>query len=196
MKEKLKFVKITRENIDFATEFQMSLFEGECGYEHFLYTIDSNNKYLSYYLVYLNNELVGITGIYSFEQLEETNSLWLGWFGLDPKYRGRGLGKQMLLDTLDIVKEYAKNDDRIKYFRLYTSTRNNPIACKLYREVMDIEEKYDYPGDFDYDGSCLIFTKILDPNDQNKKWNNRFLNLNRIVEQEIEGGKVFLDKKF
>ena len=61
---------------------------------------------------------------------------------------------------------------------------------------MDIEEKYDYPGDFDYDGTCLIFTKILDPNDQNKKWNNRFLNLNRIVEQEIEGGKVFLDKKF
>lgn len=195
MKDKLKFVKITKENIDLATEFQMSIFSSECGYKHFLISLGSQYEYFSYYLVYLESTLIGITGIYSFEPVEETNSLWLGWFGIEEKHRRLGYGKEVLLKTFDMVKYYAKKDSNIKYFRLYTSSTQNPIACNLYREIMDIEEEYNCPNDYNYEGTCLIFSKVIDSKYPMEKWNNRFLNLNRIIEQEIVGDLEYKKKK-
>ena len=195
MKDKLKFVKITKENIDLATEFQMSIFSSECGYKHFLISLGSQYEYFSYYLVYLESTLIGITGIYSFEPVEETNSLWLGWFGIEEKHRRLGYGKEVLLKTFDMVKDYAKKDSNIKYFRLYTSSTQNPIACNLYREIMDIEEEYNCPNDYNYEGTCLIFSKVIDSKYPMEKWNNRFLNLNRIIEQEIVGDLEYKKKK-
>ena len=184
MEKKFKLVKITKDNVNLAAEFQLSIFPGECAYGSYIYSIKRNSDYFSYYLAYNNENLIGITGIYSFEKVEETNSLWLGWFGVSPIYRRKGYGKALLKQTIDMVKEYAKKDPRIKYFRLYTSSRDNPIACKMYREVMDYEEKYECDGDFNYDGTCLIFTKCLYKDCKNPLWNNRFLNLNDITEME------------
>lgn len=184
MKKKFKLVKINKDNINMATEFQLSIFPEECGYGSYMLSIKLDNDYFSYYLAYDNENLIGITGIYSFDNIEETKSLWLGWFGISPMYRRKGYGKALLEQTIDMVKEYAKNDTRIKYFRLYTSSRDNPIACQMYREVMDIEEKYECDGDFNYDGTCLIFTKCLYNDGENPLWNNKSLNLSGITELE------------
>lgn len=184
MEKKFKLVKINKDNVDLETDFQLSIFPEECGYGCYLLSIKLNTDYFSYYLAYDNKKLIGITGIYSFEKVQETNSLWLGWFGISPIYRGKGYGKALLEQTINLVKKYAKKDERIKYFRLYTSSRDNPIACRMYREVMDFEEKYEFHGDFNYDGTCLIFTKCLCEIDESPLWNNRYLNLSGITEME------------
>ena len=184
MGKKFKLVKINKDNVKLATGFQLSIFPEECGYGCYMLSIKLDTNYFSYYLAYDNEKLIGITGIYSFEKIKETNSLWLGWFGISPAFRGKGYGKALLEQTIDLVKNYAKKDKRIKYFRLYTSSRDNPTACKMYREVMDFEEKYDFHGDFNYDGTCLIFTKCLYNDGERLLWNNRFLNLSGITELE------------
>lgn len=191
----LKFVKITKENIILATKFQMSIFPTECGYEHFLYTINSGKDYLGYYLVYNGETLIGITGIYSFENIEDANSLWLGWFGVAEEYRNKGFGTSILLKTIDMAKSFSLKYPAVKYFRLYTSTRENPLAIKLYRKHMDIEEKYLNEKDFTYDGTCVIFTKVLNSDSPLKKWNNEFLNLTKIIEDEEKGNEIFNDLK-
>ena len=61
--------------------------------------------------------------------------------------------------------------------------------------IMDIEEEYNCPNDYNYEGTCLIFSKVIDSKYPMEKWNNRFLNLNRIIEQEIVGDLEYKKKK-
>ena len=65
----LKYIEITNENIDFATKIQLQIFPNECAYNHYKYTIEKNNEYEKYYLVYYNDKVIGITGLYSQEDL-------------------------------------------------------------------------------------------------------------------------------
>lgn len=191
MIESLKYVEITENNIDYATKIQMKIFPNESAYEHYKYAIECNLEYMKYYLVYRSDAVVGITGIYSNEDLNETNSIWLGWFGVLENYRSKGLGKQILLDTIEMAKNLL-NKYPIKYFRLYTSERDDKLAQPLYEKVMDIKEYYDNDNDINYDGTCLIYSKSLDKS-KAKYWNNKFLNLKGIVaEQEI--GNLNLNK--
>ena len=109
---------------------------------HYKYSIESNLEYIKYYLVYDNDNVVGITGLYSNEEISETNSIWLGWFGVLEDFRSNGYGKQIFLDTIDMAND-LKNKYPIKYFRLYTSERDDAIALPLYNKVMDIKEDDD-----------------------------------------------------
>lgn len=34
-------------------------------------------------MVYDKDKLVSVTGLYSFEEFKDTNSIWLGWFEVD-----------------------------------------------------------------------------------------------------------------
>lgn len=179
----LKYIEITKDNIDFATKIQLDIFPEESAYEHFLETIEKNEDYEKYFLVYKDDNVIGITGLYSNEDLKQTNSIWLGWFGVLEKYRNNGYGKRILLDTINMANKLSKTYP-IKYFRLYTSERDNKAAQPLYQEVMDLKEYYKNDNDINYDDTCLIYTKSLNNNNV-KKWNNRFLNLREIVSQEI-----------
>lgn len=184
----MKYIEITSENILLATKIQMEIFPEESAYEHYNYGIKKNVEYEKYYLVYNENKIIGITGLYSNEDINETNSIWLGWFGVMKEYRSKGYGKRILLDTIEMVKELS-NKYPIKYFRLYTSERDDKLAQPLYEKVMDIKEYYNNKNDFNYDDTCLIYTKVL-TNDKIKKWNNKFLNLKQIIEaQEISNEK-------
>ncbi|MNI89784.1 hypothetical protein D3C73_1472330 [compost metagenome] len=78
----------------------------------------------------------------------------------------------------------------IKYFRLYTSERDDKIAIPLYDKVMDIKEYYNNEEDFNYEGTCVIFTKSI-TNSNPIKWNNKFLNLKEIVEEQEEANLLF-----
>ncbi len=70
------------------------------------------------------NKVVGTTGIY--ERVGDPLDLcWLGWYCVDPAYRGHGIGKQLLDFTLD----YARSNG-MKKMMLYTST--DPAEHRAY----------------------------------------------------------------
>ena len=185
----LNYIKITKDNIDYATRIQMKIFPDECAYYNYLDIINKNLEWQNYYLVYDGDEVVGVTGLYCFEDINETNSIWLGWFGVLKKYRRHGYGKRILLDTIEKAKEFSKKYP-IKYFRLYTSTRDNKVAQILYSEIMDIKEEYNNPSDFNYDNTCVIYSKSL-TDEKASYWNNKYLGLNEIIEREKEGQNLY-----
>lgn len=186
-----KYVEITMDNLLLATKIQMELFPGESAYEHYLYAINQNSAKEKYYLVYLDNNIVGITGYYSNEPIEETNSIWLGWYGVLKEYRGLGYGKKILFDTIDMTRQLMNNYP-IKYFRLYTSEIDDAIAQPLYQKVMDSKEYYNHPDDLNYNNTCIIYTKLLS-GEKIENWNNRFLNLIEIIEEQEIANKKFSD---
>lgn len=62
------------------------------------------------------DRVVGITGIY--ERVGDPLGLcWLGWYCVDPSYRGQGIGTELLDFTLDWARSQGK-----KTMMLYTST--------------------------------------------------------------------------
>lgn len=190
----MKYIEITDKNILLATKIQMEIFPEESAYEHYKYVIKENVEYEKYYLVYDANNIIGITGLYSNEDIYETNSIWLGWFGVLEEYRNKGYGKRILLDTIKMAEKLSIKYP-IKYFRLYTSERDDYLAQPLYEKIMDIKEYYKNDTDINYNDTCLIYTKALG-NNKIKKWDNKFLNLKEITkEQEIGNAKIKLKRQ-
>ena len=126
-----------------------------------LFYVDDNVRF---YIAYIDNKQVGITGIYNYIEDEA----WLAWFGILPKYRNKGYGKMLLEETIEIVKEQG-----YKIFRLYTDRVENARAIKLYEKLGFVGEKYSAEK-LSYD--CWIYSKNLYSNNI-KFWNNKDLKL-------------------
>ena len=60
-------------------------------------------------------KVLGTTGLYSRRE-DEKDTDWLGWYCVDPKFRGKGIGSKLLDYTIRKAKERGK-----KFLRLYTS---------------------------------------------------------------------------
>ena len=74
-------------------------------------------------------KVIGFTGIYT-EPKDNEDSCWLGWFCIDPKYRGIGFGKELLEFSIDRAKELSK-----KYLHLYTyDSKEYQPAINLYKQ--------------------------------------------------------------
>ena len=190
----LKYVPMTNENIFDMVKTQMEIFPSECGYFQNNYAITCEKDYWKYWLVYDDeNNIVAITGLYSDFDITETNSIWLGWFGVRPIFRKSNIGTEVLNFTINEAYKLAEKYP-IKYFRLYTSIDENKTAQILYRKIMDFNEKYDCPNDYNYNNTCYIWTKILF-NDKRVKWNNKCLGLKEIAKQEKIYLKKFLEKE-
>jgi GNAT superfamily N-acetyltransferase len=58
------------------------------------------------YLIEFENQIVGVTGLYRQPDTPK-NILWLGWTGLRPDYRRRGIGSAVLAE---IEKDVAKQN--------------------------------------------------------------------------------------
>ena len=178
----MKFVDISKDNLLLATEVQMKIFSDEdCAYLHYLYSFINVKKY---YLVFENNEIIGITGIYEDEFTQEENVAWVGWYGVITKYRGKGYGKQILLKTMELAK-----CEGYKYIRLYTESTNIP-ACVLYDKVMDFKETYSKENI----SNVLIYSKSL-CNKVCPKFNNKYLGLNFHLKEQEEGYKMYMEAK-
>lgn len=187
-----KYIQITNQNLEFATNIQMKIFPNESAYEHYKFAIKNNLDYEKYYLVYKNDDVIGITGLYSNDDFDETKSIWLGWFGVLKEFRKKGYGQQILKDTINMAKELAKKYP-IKYFRLYTSERDDSIAQPLYCKIMDIKEYYNNPNDVNYDNTCVIFSKSLFETPVTY-WDNKFLNLKEIIAAQELGNREMQNK--
>ena len=72
-------------------------------------------------------KVLGTTGLYS-RRNDEKVAYWLGWYCVDPKFRGKGIGSKLLDYTIKKAKERGK-----KYLRLYTSTSaGEEVAQQVY----------------------------------------------------------------
>lgn len=88
-------------------------------------------KIIEYYLVYdEHDKLVAITGLYQWNDHAE-DEVWLGWYGVSPKERGRGIGREVLNWTIQKAKKRG-----YRKFRLWTTTSEDEvIAQKLYESI-------------------------------------------------------------
>lgn len=96
--------------------------------------------YAQYYAIMLDNKVIGTSGLYHLKGEPKTTA-WLGWFCLDPNYRGKGYATIALQKTFDIAKIEGKTK-----MKLYTSNRPNEEAAqylyekmglKIYKEIPD-----------------------------------------------------------
>jgi len=104
----LVFEELNENNIKIAAKVQYEIFPDSSAY--FVYkskvTGERENFYVSY-IVYLNNEPMGVVGLYEIPEYSDT--IWLSWFGVIKKYRKMGLGKQMLDFIIEVAKKLNKN---------------------------------------------------------------------------------------
>jgi len=162
----------SEEKIFLATEIEMIIFPDSCGYNSYYYANKIGNPY---FFVKHNDDIIGITGIYENPLLNEPDTAWLGWYGLMHSNRGKGFGKQILLDTINEAK--CRGYDT---FRLYTSKTKCKTACKLYDKVMDIGEDYTREQP---EMKRVVYSKSL-TNEKVVPWGGRDLYLRKDEESE------------
>lgn len=168
----LKYEKITKENIKKAALIQYKIFPNSCCYSVYLENIESDKELPVNYLVYYNDNPIGVIGLYSIKKYEDT--IWLSWFGVLEEYRFKGFGTQMFNDIIEKAKVFNK-----KFLRLFTyEVWNNEAQC-FYNKHMQIGEYYTNKDDDQYDiieGKCKIFGYSLCDEKVNY-WNNKFIDI-------------------
>lgn len=99
---------------------------------------------LNYWLAFnKQNEVIGITGLY--HQIDDADDIaWVGWYGVKPEERGKGIGRNILEQT--IAKAQATG---CKALRLYTSTVPNEATAQLLYEKLGFKifKTEDVPGE-------------------------------------------------
>ena len=177
--DKITFQKITNENLELACEIQNTIFPEEDARENFIEQInkDSYRKEMDYYIVFVENTPIGVTGIYAYH--EYPDDAWLGWFGVLKDYRRNGYGGIILDKTIELAKQKG-----YKNFRLYTD-ETAKSAHKLYESRGMVKELYDNPDDkneyFDYE--IYVYSRSL-TNEPIDLWNNKVLGLKEQGEKE------------
>lgn len=170
--DEIKYVKIDVSNFKLAYQIQKSIWPEDPDYQDFYDKVIDDSSYDACFLVYLNDNLIGITGTYVEDF--DSESIWLDWFGILPEYRGKGYGRLVLLDTIHYCQEF----NRFLYFRLDTTYWENRLAIGLYDKVMDLREEYTREDTDDIKHEYLIYTYNLKRTNYTKPWNNRFIGLN------------------
>jgi GNAT superfamily N-acetyltransferase len=75
--------------------------------------------YLQFWIAVDNDRVVGGIGYYV--QLEDIDeAVWVGWFFVDPEYRGKKIGFQLLETVIGAVKKTEK-----RYLRVYSSSHDS-----------------------------------------------------------------------
>lgn len=139
----IKVEPLSRENFDEAVRLANSVFNYEKSLPEnaFMASIDDEKfkelkktgavfgKNLEYFVVKNNDgKIIGTTGLYNKEDDAE-DVIWLGWYCVDPNFRGQGYGQEILDLTISEARRRGK-----KYFRLYTSTRPEEKSANLMYE--------------------------------------------------------------
>ncbi len=180
---------VDKNNYKEAIKIQKEIFPKENGTLNILASLDRDlfmkitglpydDDNVKFYLAMVDDKYIGITGIYYYDQ----DNAWLGWFGILPKNRNKGFGRELLRKTLELAKKM-----NFKYFRIYTDYIDNHDGVILYEKENFIGEKYTKEK-LPYD--CRIYSKSL-TNDEVSLWNNKNLDLSyqsdleKMNEEEI-----------
>ena len=175
----MSFKKINYNNLELACKIQNEIFPEEDARKNFVEQIinDPYRKEQEYSIIYVDENPVGITGIYSYN--EYPNEAWLGWFGILKKYRHNGYGGFALDKSIELSKEKGYNT-----FRLYTDEFAKD-AHKLYESRGLVKEIYNNIDDKDMFiyADIYIYSKSL--NDTKVEfWNNKILGLKEQSKKE------------
>ncbi|MBP3619815.1 MAG: GNAT family N-acetyltransferase [Clostridia bacterium] len=173
----MKFDKIVKENLPLAIRIQHDIFPLEDGSPFLIFSVEkrvvSHLNMLDYWLAYENEKVVGIVGLYSYE--EYPNEAWLGWFGVLENCRRKGFGKRIF--------DWAKNEAIKRGFenlRLYTDRVANAVAVKFYKKQGMIVEEYDNATDLHSAiGRTLICSISLAGNSVDK-WRSKSIFLRQL----------------
>ena len=171
----MELILVDKSNYKKAIEIQRMIFPKEDGALNILASLDRNlfiektgldyvDDHVKYYLAKVDDNYIGITGIYYYD----SDNAWLGWFGILKEFRNKGLGRELLRNTVSKAKSM-----NFKNMRLYTDFVDNKDAIKLYEEEGFVGEKYTFEK-LSYD--CRIYSKSL-INDDVNLWDNKNLNL-------------------
>lgn len=170
--KKLRFEEINKDNIKIGAKLQYEIFPTSSAYLFYKAKVTGKCKDLyEAYIAYIENEPIGVTGIYEIPEYLDT--VWLSWFGVKKEYRKLGYGKQILDYTINIAKKYNK-----KYLRLYTFEIWNKEAQEFYKRNMDLGEYYYNEKEHKeiYEGKPKIFSKSL-CDEKVDFWNNKFIDI-------------------
>jgi len=170
----LKYIKVNKENFETAYNIQKQIWVDEPDFNNFKQKSESRTKDNISWIVYYNDTPIGITGVFTEDFDSET--IWLDWYGVLPKYRKNGFGKKILLDTI----EYCKKLEKYEYLRLDTTYWDGRPAIFLYDSVMSFKEKYT-AEDEKVSHNWWIYTYSL----KGKKdlWNNRYIGLSEYYNE-------------
>lgn len=169
----LRFVELSKDNIDIAAKVQFEIFPTSSAYS--IYKAKDTEKKESFYvsyIAYLQDKPVGVIGLYEIPEYPDT--AWISWFGLKKEYRKSGFGKQMI----DFIIEIAKKKGR-KFLRLYTYEIWNNEAQAFYKRNMDIGEYYYNKEETRqelFKGKPKVFSKSL-CEEKVEPWNNKFIDI-------------------
>ena len=169
--------RITESNIDYAIRIQEELFPGESGRTNFEESLEENSGY-EYFLLYEDSACVGVIGLYRYP--EDSDSAWLGWFGIREGYRRKHLGTTAVraFEEMAAARGYL-------FARLYTDAVDNDVAIAFYKANGYVEEPYENS----LDPACekyktVIFSKAL-RDEPLVSWNSRNIHLTeQIAKQE------------
>lgn len=165
----LTYVQMNLDNMGLVYEIQKQTWPDTPDYDNLydkaINTLDDN----CFFLVYVKNSLIGITGVDVFREYPDT--IWLDYFTILPEYRRRGYGEKVLLDTI----EYCKKLNRYKSFRIEVTYYNDRPALFLYDKIMKIKEDYTIEDNENIKTQTLIYTYPLDG--KLELWNNKYLGL-------------------
>jgi GNAT superfamily N-acetyltransferase len=145
--ENLTYHPVSLRNAGEAIEAQKDIFPDEDGTLHILAACDNNMFNLvsgidlaigkgDFYLAAAGNDIVGLTGLYTYRDTGKKGECWLAWFGVRGRFRGHGYGREILEWT---IKKAAEEGYEI--LRLYTSGEY-AHAIALYEELGFSGERY------------------------------------------------------
>ncbi len=177
--------RITENNLNYALQIQKELFPKESARANYEESFEKTSAY-EYYLLYENEACIGIIGIYTYP--EDSDSAWLGWFGIRESFRRKKLGSRALkkYEEMAISKGF-------RFARLYTDAENNDAAISFYKANGYICEPYHKI----HDPACMkyktvIFSKSLS-SEPLVLWHSRTIHLTeQIAKQEKYNGDAIL----
>ena len=77
----IKFERINNKNLALACKIQNEIFPKENARKNYIEQLENNpyRKEIDYKIVYINNEPIGVTGIYSYNEYPSDAWAWLVW---------------------------------------------------------------------------------------------------------------------
>ena len=171
------FEKVSLSNLDKVIDIQCKIFPEEDGSLNLKASVDKDvfrkiyknrpRKDLIFWLVKVNDFIVGITGIYSYTKYPD--DAWLGWFGVIEEERRKGYASYILDWTMQQAQERG-----YKNLRLYTSIITDIEAVEFYKSKNMIMEEY--TSEPQISDEIVIFSSSLTQN-KVELWDNKHLEL-------------------
>jgi GNAT superfamily N-acetyltransferase len=159
----LKLEPLSKENLKEALELAQKLFPDYIDRIEKVYEVSleknmvdpywKTRRILEYWVGVdtISGKIVVITGFYQKTE-HDADEIWLGWFGVNPEIRGRGIGRQTLEWSINTARERG-----YKFLRLWTTTDpEEAIAQKLYDSVgLSV-----YKEELDKNGDTILYREL------------------------------------